>query len=108
MNANPASFFFFCRILSYMERKEKSSGEKRENPDSRLFDCGSPADVYKRQVLRRFDGAVVDLGHDGVEGQDHKGQVIIYHAQNHRTLGVDPVSYTHLQRPRCGFCPQNP
>ena len=44
MNANPASFFFFCRILSYMERKEKSSGEKRENPDSRLFDCGSPAE----------------------------------------------------------------
>ena len=32
---------------------------------------------------------MVDLVNDGVDGHDHEGQVVVYHAHDDRTLGVD-------------------
>ena len=33
------------------------------------------------QVLCGLDDPVVDLVNDGVDGHDHEGQVVVYHAQ---------------------------
>ena len=52
-----------------------------EHPEKGLGGGGS-------QILCRFHQALIDLGHTGVEGQDHVGHIVIHHAQHHRAGGV--------------------
>ena len=42
---------------------------------------------------------MVQLNDDGINGQDHKGQVVIYHAQHHGALGVH-----HGEKLQLGAC----
>ena len=41
------------------------------------------------QILSSFQQAPVHFLNDGVNGQNHKGQVVVHHAQNHRSGGAD-------------------
>ena len=74
-------------------RRDEHHGDTGENARQRQWK-DHPAEylgVAGPQVLGCLDDPVVDLLDDGENGQDHKGQEVIHHAQHHRSGGVDDV-----------------
>ena len=50
------------------------------------------------QVPGGLDEGVVQLDDDGIDRQDHEGQVVIHHAQHHRPGGADHGDVLHPQQ----------
>ena len=63
---------------------DPGNGQREDHPPEHLH----PACA---QVLGRLNIAPVQLLDDREDGQDHKGQEVIHHAQNHRRIGIDDV-----------------
>ena len=52
------------------------------------------------QILCRLNEQGVDLHDDGVKGQDHIGQVVVHHAQNHCACGADEGQGADAEQPQ--------
>ena len=54
------------------------AGQRDEHPKQNMLDVAA-------QILRGLNDGIIDFCHGRVDGQNHKRQVVVHHAQHNRT-----------------------
>ena len=93
-----------AQILGYEEGRSSGHENHRHARDytghrQRKHDLAENIEAVAAEILRSLDKRVVDLAHDGVQGQYHERQELIYHTDDN-SAGVAYQGDVDAERPQ--------